>query len=207
MNERRAAHHALLPDLSGRADAWSTIAAVGAAIYVLILVALPFLEPSFDVLRSHPEDYASGPVGLAVNASYVALAVALVSFAGSVLPVRGWAIAVPALFLPAAALCVTLAVDPIGVAGGNALWLLPIFGLALAPMIGSLSLRDTAGRWRLALIGIAIVVLLTFGGVLTVPDAISGIVNRAFDVSVGSWILVAALAALQLETRNERGIS
>ena len=206
MNERRATHHALLPILSGRSDVWSTIAAIGAATYVVILAALPFLQPGFDVLRAHPEDYANGPVGLAVNASYVALAVALISFATSILPVRGWAIAVPVLFLPAAALCVALAVDPISVAAGNPLWLLPIFGLAVAPMIGSLT-PHTVRRWRPALIGIAAVVLLTFGGVLTVPDSIAGIVNRAFDVSVGLWILAAALAALPLEMRHERGIS
>lgn len=190
-----------------RTKIWPAIAAAGAAAYVAVLAALPFVEPSFDVLRAHPEDYANGALGFAVNLSYLALAAALVFFVVSVLPVKGWAIAVPVLFLPPAVLCAALSVDPVGVAGGNPVWLVPIFALALGPVIGTLVLRDSLRRWRPALIGIAVVVLLTFAGILTMPDAISGIVNRAFDVSVGLWIVVAALALRPIEVRRQHRFS
>lgn len=197
----------MVEEVDGRTELWSAIAAVGAATYVAVLLVLPFLEPDFDVLRAHPEDYASGAIGLAVNVSYAALAVALVAFVMSVLPVKRWTIAVAALFLPPAVLCAALAVDPIGVAGGNPVWLLPVFCLALAPLIATLLLHDSLRRRRGALLAIAAAGLLTFAGVLTMPDAIGGIVNRAFDVSVGLWVLVASRARLPIELKLKRRIS
>lgn len=177
-----------------RTEVCSTIAALAAAIYVAVLVALPVVDRSFDALATHPEDYAGGRLGFAVNLSYLALAVALLSFVLSVLPIRGTAIVLPILIAPPTVLCAALAVDPIGVARGNPIFLLPIVCLATVPLVGSIVLRDRLGGWRSMLGGLATVVLLAFAALLVAPDAVGGLVNRAFDVTLGLWLLLAAVA-------------
>jgi len=161
---------------------------------VTVLLALPLLNSGFNVLTVHPEDYARGTYGIAVNVSYSALAVALACLVLSLLPLRGWAIAVPVLLVPAAVLCVALAVNPMAVAGGNALLLIPIFGLALGPLVGALSLRQRFHPWDGAIVGIGLAVVIAFAGVLVAPDSVGGAVNRAFDLLVGLWVVVAAVA-------------
>ena len=170
------------------------VAASGAGVFVIVLLALPLLDSGLNLLTAHPEDYARGAYGIAVNASYMALAVALAGLVLSLLPVRGWAIAVPVLLVPAAVLCVALAVNPIAVAGGNALLLVPIFGLALGPLVGALSLRERFHPWNGAIVGIGLAVAIAFAGLLVAPDSVGGAVNRAFDLLVGLWVVVAALA-------------
>lgn len=181
-----------------RRQALPVVAVSGAGVYVTVLVALPLLDSGFDVLTTHPEDYARGTFGIAVNASYLALAIALVCLVLALLPVRRWAIAVPILLVPAAVLCGALAVNPIAVAGGSAWLLVPVFGLALGPLVGSLSLRERFHPWEGAIVGVGLAVVIAFAGVLVAPDSVGGAVNRAFDVLVGLWIIVAALAVHRL---------
>src|SRR5579864_148624 len=85
-----------------RRQVLATIAASGAGVYVTVLLALPALDSGFNVLTAHPEDNARGTYGIAVNFSYLALAVALVCLVLALLPVRRWAVAVPILLVPAA---------------------------------------------------------------------------------------------------------
>jgi hypothetical protein len=65
-------------------------AVVGAAAYVLVLLALPFLQPGRDVMTAHPEDYAAGAYGSLVNLSYGAFSLALVAIALTLWPGRSW---------------------------------------------------------------------------------------------------------------------
>lgn len=181
-------------EMDRRTEVGSAVAAFGAAVYVAVLVALPFVDPTFNVVTAHPEDYAAGRLGWAVNVSYLALAIALVCFVISALPVRRWAIAVPALVMPPTILCVALAVDPVGVAAGTQLLLLPIVCLAMVPLIASMTLRDRLGTWHRLLAGLAVVVLLAFAALIVAPDTVGGAVNRAFDVALGLWFVLAAIA-------------
>ncbi|HYM66171.1 MAG TPA: hypothetical protein VEW68_02660 [Patescibacteria group bacterium] len=188
--------------ISLRRQVLPAAAASGAAVYMAVLLVLPIVDAARNVLTAHPEDYASGPYGLAVNLSYLALAAALASFTVAIWPVSGWAIAMPVLLIPAAVMCAALAVDPIGVAGGSALWLLPIFGLASAPLAGSLSLRGRFGRFSGALLAIAAAVLIAFVALMLAPESIGGAVNRTFDLLLGLWIAIAALALRRGSTRR-----
>lgn len=183
-----------VPGPDRRVTVLATIAAAGAGAYVAILVALPLLDWNVNMLNAHPEDYARGQLGLAVNLSYLALAVALASFALSALPFKGWAMALLLLVAPPAILCAALAVDPVGVATTSPLLLLPIVCLALVPLIGSVALRDRLAAWRPSLAGFAILVLIAFAGLVVAPEAIGGAVNRLFDVTVGLWLGLASIA-------------
>lgn len=183
-----------------RGEFFSAVSAAGAALYLAVIVSLPLLDRTFDVLRAHPEDYASGRYGLAVNFSYLALATGLVASMPLMARFGRPAIVVEMLVLPAAILCLALAVDPIGVAQGAQLSLLPIVGLAVAPLIASFSFNDRFGRWRRALTGLAVAVLITFLGLVLAPDSVTGIINRAFDSMVGIWLIVFAFAARRITT-------
>jgi hypothetical protein len=170
------------------------VAAGGAGLYVAALLALPVLEPGFNVLTAHPEDYATGSYGAVVNLSYVSFAVALISLVLSVMPVRRREIAVPILLVPPALLCAALAVDPVAVARGGTVVLIPILGLASAPLISSLVLRARFRPWDRWVVGFGAAVLVAFVGLVLAPDATTGAVNRAFDALAGLWVAVAALA-------------
>jgi hypothetical protein len=172
-------------------------AAGGAGLYVAALLALPLLEPGFNVLTAHPEDYATGSYGAAVNLSYAAFAVALIALVVAVMPVRRWALAVPILLVPPVLLCAALALDPVGVARGGDVVLIPILGLASAPLISSLLLRARFRPWHRWVIGSGAVVLVAFVGLVLAPITVAGAVNRAFDVLAGLWVAVAAMAIRQ----------
>ena len=186
-----------------RARLCSSIAAFGAAIYLAVLVTLPFVDRTFNALAAHPEDYATGTFGVVVNLSYIALAVALACFLMSVWPVKGLGIAFAVVAVPPLILCTALAADPIGIARGGTVLLLPIVCLALVPLIGSIALKDRVGGWRSMLAGLAVVVLVAFAGLVFAPNAVAGVVNRAFDVALGAWIVVAAIA-VSISPRGDR---
>ncbi len=168
------------------------VAAAAAAVYVLVLVVVPLVDRSLDVWSAHPEDYVRGPYGLAVNVSYAALAVAIALLVASLPKPTGWTLAVPVLFIPAGILCVALTFDPLGVAGGNAVFLLPVFGLALGPLVASLTLGADLRPWNRALAVLAGLALAAFALMLVEPSI--GFFNRVFDVLAGAWIASAALA-------------
>jgi hypothetical protein len=174
-------------------EALAGIAFVAAIAYVLLL-NLPLLDTRFNALASHPEDYAAGSFGLAVNGSYLALAIAIESLAVSLLPVRGWSIAVPALLVPAGLVCGALAFDPIGVARANAWVLVPIVGLALVPAITMLTMRDRFRPCTPAVAGVGIAALLALCALVLSPDSVSGLVNRVLDVLIAAWIATASAA-------------
>lgn len=178
-------------------NAAPVIAAGGATLYVAALLALPLLEPGFDVLATHPEDYATGSYGALVNLSYLSFAVALISLVVSLVPFRRWAIAVPALLVPPALLCAALAVDPVAVARAGAAVLIPILGLASAPFISALVLRDRFRPWDRWVVGFGVAVLVAFFGLALAPEAIGGAVNRAFDALAGFWVALAAVALVR----------
>ena len=175
-------------------DVVPSVAAVAAVAYLLLLT-VPLLDSRFDVFTAHPEDYATGASGAAVNASYLALAVALVALVVSLLPFRGWSIVVPVLLAPAALLCVALGADPIGVARSGQWVLIPIVGLALAPAPAALTLRDRFGLWTPALSGLGVAVLVAFAALAVAPDSAGGLVNRVFDFLAGMWVALAGVAA------------
>lgn len=170
------------------------VAAGSATLYVASLLALPLLEPGFNVLTAHPEDYATGTYGGVVNLSYASLAVALISLVVLLMPVRRWAIAVPTLLVPPALLCAALAADPVAVARGGAVVSIPVLGLATAPLFSSLVLRARFRPWDRWVAGFGAAALVAFVGLVLAPDPITGAVNRAFDVLAGVWVAVAALA-------------
>lgn len=175
--------------MSARQRVGRSVALAGAAAYAVLLVTVPLVDRAFNALSAHPEDYASGSYGLVVNVSYLALGLALFGLTLALSPFRRWAIALPVLLLPAAILCVALAVDPIAVARGNPLWILPIFGLAVAPVIASFTLRDRFDGRHRASSAIAVVVLISFIGLVITPSPIGGIVNRVFDLTVALWVI------------------
>ena len=176
------------------------IAAIAAVAYLLLLT-LPLLDTRFDVLTAHPEDYATVAYGVAVNASYLALAVALVAIVVPLAPFRRWSLVVPALLVPAALLCVALAFDPIAVARSSQWVLIPIVCLALAPAAAALSLRGRFGGWAPAVAGLGVAVLVAFAALALAPDSVGGLVNRVFDVLAGLWVALAAVAAGRRSTR------
>ena len=167
---------------------------VSGAIAYLVLLNVPLLDSRFNVLTAHPEDYATGSFGLAVNASYLALATALTGLAVSLLPVRGWSIAALGTLIPPVLLCLALAVDPIGVARANQLVLLPIISLALAPATAALTLRHRFGAFALATTALAVAVLVAFIALVVVGDDLGGLVNRVFNTFVGLWTAVASFS-------------
>lgn len=173
----------------------SRVVAAGCAIvYVAALLVLPLLEPGFNALTAHPEDYATGSYGAVVNLSYASFAVALISLVASFMPFRRWAIAVPILLVPPALLCAALAVNPVAVARGGAVVLVPVLGLASAPLFSSLVLRARFRPWNRWVAGFGAAALVAFVGLVLAPEPVAGAVNRAFDVLAGVWVAVAALA-------------
>jgi len=169
-------------------------AVVGAAAYVLALLALPFLQPGRDVMTAHPEDYAAGAYGSLVNLSYGAFGMALATIALTLWPGRSWKAVGPLLLVPPALLCAALALAPVTVARSGLVVLVGVIGLSAGPLISSIVLRHRfGGRYRLvAYLGAA--VLVGFVALATGPDAVSGAVNRGFDVLAGLWVIAAALS-------------
>jgi hypothetical protein len=164
------------------------VAISGAAVYVLVLVVLPFLEPHLDVRSAHPEDYANGAYGILVNLSYGALSLALLALVLALWPGRSWRAVGPLLFVPPAILCAALAVAPIAVAHSGTVVFVGILGLAVGPLVNSLVLRERFGRARGPLVGLGAAVLVGFIGLAAAPDSIGGAVNRGFDVLAGLWV-------------------
>ena len=168
------------------------VATGGAAIYVLVLLVLPLLEPQLDVRSAHPEDYATGGFGILVNLSYGALSLALFAIALVLWPCRSWKAVAPLLFVPPAILCAALAVAPIAVARSGTVVFVGILGLAVGPLVNSIALRDSFGRARGLVVGLGVAVLVGFIGLAAAPDSVSGAVNRGIDVLAGVWVATAA---------------
>ena len=171
------------------------LAALAGALYVVLLIAIPLVEPEFDAWRSHPEDYAAGDYGALVNVSYAAMAVALVSLSSAFIIKSGWKALALALLAPPALLCVALAADPIGVARQATTASLAILGLAVGPIAVSIVFRRRFGPARVAVIGLGVLVAGAFIALSVAPESAGGAVNRVFDVLAGAWILVAAVAS------------
>lgn len=167
------------------------VALGGAAVYVLVLVVLPFLEPQLDVRSAHPEDYATGGYGILVNLSYAALSLALFAIALALWPGRSWRALGPLLFVPPAILCAALAVSPIAVARSGTVVFVGILGLAVGPLVSSIALRDRFGRARGFVVWLGAAVLIGFIGLAAAPDSVGGAVNRVFDVLAGLWVAAA----------------
>lgn len=167
------------------------VAIGGAAVYVLVLVVLPFLEPQMDVRSAHPEDYANGAYGILVNLSYGALSLALFAIAATLWPGRSWRAVGPLLFVPSAILCAALAVAPIAVARSGPVVVVAILGLAVGPLVNSIALSDRFGRARGVLVGLGAAALVGFIGLAVAPDSVGGAVNRGFDVLAGLWVATA----------------
>jgi uncharacterized membrane protein YccC len=104
------------------------------------------------------------------------------------------AVAVATLLVPPALLCAALAIDPVAVARGGAVVLIPILGLASAPLISSLVSRARFRPWDRWVVGVGAAVQVAFVGLVLAPDAITGAVNRVFDALAGLLVAVAALA-------------
>jgi hypothetical protein len=172
------------------------VAAAAAAVYIVLLITIPLVEPGFDMLRAHPEDYAAGQYGVLVNVSYAAMAVALAALTAGLLPGGRWSRLALVLLAPPIALCVALAIDPMAVAR-QTVTLYTVLGLAVGPLVVSLAFHErfrARGRWVVML---AVVVLVAFMGLAAAPAEVSGTVNRAFDVAAGLWVVVAALSGLR----------
>lgn len=169
------------------------VAIGGAAVYVLVLVVLPFLEPQLDVRTAHPEDYANGAYGILVNLSYGALSLALFAIAATLWPGRSWRAVGPLLFVPPAILCAELAVAPIAVARSGTVVFVGVLGLAVGPLFNSIALRDRFGRAHGLVIVLGAAVLAGFIGLASAPGSVGGAVNRVFDVLAGLWVVTAAL--------------
>lgn len=168
------------------------VAIGGTAVYVLVLVVLPFVEPQLDVRSAHPEDYANGAYGIVVNLSYGALSLALIAIVPVLWPGRSWSAVGPLLFVPPAILCAALAVAPIAVARSGTVVFVGVLGLAFGPLVNSIALRDRFGRARGLVVGLGVAVLAGFIGLAAAPDSIGGAVNRGFDVLAGLWVAAAA---------------
>lgn len=190
MSASRTRHHA-----SPWHRSLTAAALLGGAVYVGTLLALPLLDSHIDPLTAHPEDYASGMYWPMVNVSYLALALALAALGLSLMTSgRRRSILVLVLLAPPLLLCLALAVDPIGVARGNQLSLLPVFALAAAPIALAIAFRDRLRRWTGAFLVLGAAVLVVFVALVVVPATVGGAVNRAFDSLVGLWIIAMALA-------------
>lgn len=170
------------------------VAALAGALYVVLLIVIPLVEPEFDVWRSHPEDYAAGSFGALVNLSYAAMAIALVSPSSALLTQSGWKALALVLLVPPALLCVALTVDPIGVARQATVAPLAILGLGAGPVVVSIVYRRRFGQARVATIALGALVALSFVALALAPESLGGGVNRVFDVLAGAWIVVAAIA-------------
>ena len=173
------------------------LAAVAGALYVVLLIVIPLVEPQFDAWRSHPEDYAAGGYGALVNVSYAAMATALVSFSSGLAGKLGWKALALALLIPPALLCVALTVDPIGVASQATVVSLAILGLAAGPIAVSIAYRRSFGAARAAVVGLGALVAMAFVALAAAPESIGGAVNRVFDVLAGAWIVVGAASRLR----------
>ena len=173
------------------------LAALGGALYVVLLIVIPLVEPQFDAWRSHPEDYAAGDYGALVNVSYAAMATALVSFSSALVGKLGWRALALALLMPPALLCVALTLDPIGVARQATVVSLAILGLAVGPIAVSIVYRRSFGAARVVVIGLGALVAMAFVALAAAPESMGGAVNRVFDVLAGAWIVVTAVATLR----------
>lgn len=173
------------------------LAAFAGALYVVLLIVIPLVEPQLDAWRSHPEDYAAGDYGALVNVSYAAMATALVSFSSALAGRGGWKALALALLVPPALLCVALTVDPIGVARQATVTSLAILGLAVGPISVSIVYRRNFGHARVPVIALGLLVAMAFVALAAAPESVGGAVNKVFDVLAGAWIVVAAVATLR----------
>jgi hypothetical protein len=173
--------------------ALAVLAMVGAGLYVVVIVVMPLLDPNLDIKSAHPEDYAAGRLGMAVNLSYAALAVGLAALAGALLDVEWKAIVADLLLLLAAILCAALAIEPVGVARMGVV-LIPVVALAAAPLTTALLLGRLFGRWKTGLTLLAALVAVAFIALVVSPSSLGGIVNRVFDALAGAWVAAAGAA-------------
>ena len=160
-------------------------AALGAAVYLLTLIAVPVANLDLDVVRLHPEDYANASLGWLVVAGWLALAVSLAAIALATAR-AGVAPKIAAIFFALAALvCVANAIDPTLGARRSPIEL-GVFGLVIGPLVASFAWRGMLLRV------IAVAAAVAFAGLLFGGDAIGGIVNRVFDALAAVWCIAFA---------------
>lgn len=185
-------HHAGM--LSSARGILLRIAAAFGTTYLLTLLLAPLVDPSLDLGRSYPEDYAFGPAGWLVRLGYVSGATAWLAIATSALSGNARARIGGVALAAGAAASLDLAVDPHQVTGGMVLAGV-IVGLVIGPLVLTSSLAPGT-PFRRPVTALAIATLVGFLALVVSPRDAAGIVNRAWDVVLATWTIALALAAL-----------
>jgi hypothetical protein len=167
----------------------------GVVVWAAALVAGPLLRPDLDLLTAHPEDHAQGAWSMVMRVGYAAAAVA---GAGAALLARP-------RYLPAALLAVfgigALAIGILpptsseangGTLADHLFPYLQLAPLALIPAMVWISWRER----KRSLVAFATVAVLLFLPLLGQPPA-SGLLNRAADLAIATWLAAFALTRRQ----------
>jgi hypothetical protein len=165
-------------------------AAIGGATYLATLLVVPFIDRETDLLRAHPEDYATGVAGALVRLGYLAVALMALAIAASLVREGRWLSVIAAGLLAGGGVTsLVLAAAPQQVTGG--LLLVGVLALALSPLFVSIG-ADGQLPPAVATLGvIATVGFVAF--IVLAPRELAGIANRAWDVLLAVWGLSFAL--------------
>jgi hypothetical protein len=159
-------------------------AAIGGATYLVTLLAVALIDRETDLLRTHPEDYATGVAGALVNVGYVAVALMALAIAASLVREGRWLSVIAAALLAGGGVTsLVLATAPQEVTGGPLL--VGVLALALSPLLVSIGADG-----RLSPVAVALGVIVTLGFVayiLLSPRELAGIANRSWDALLAVW--------------------